>query len=159
MAMDVVPESTRWSRAAPPQTELPSRELPSARELPPARARRAITPQLQKEMAAIKMQAAFRGMRARLRVRQKRKRFIRQQNNAGGVDDGSAASGGDDASRLIFFENLFFELDEDGSDHVTFDEMRRLLSFMAIGLTTAARETHLRRADSENADGLLSRFE
>ena len=94
-----------------------------------------------------------------MRVRQKRKRLIRQQINAGGVDDGSAASGDDDASRLIFFESLFFELDEDGSDHVTFDEMRRLLSFMAIGLTTAAREAHLRRADSENADGLLSRFE
>ena len=35
-------------------------------------------------------------------------------------------------SRSVFFENLFFNLDVDGGGTITFDEMRRMLAFMAL---------------------------
>lgn len=65
----------------------------------------------------------------------------------------------DDVKRLIFFENLFFRLDVDGSNTISFDEMRRLFSFTAISMSNAQIEEALLAADSHERDGQLSRFE
>lgn len=62
-------------------------------------------------------------------------------------------------SKLIFFENLFFNLDVDGGNTLTFDEVRRMLAFTALDLGTEEREAALREADMENADGTLDRHE
>ena len=73
--------------------------------------------------------------------------------------DGTASRDADDVSKLIFFENLFFKLDVDGSSTISFDEMRRMLSFTALDMTSAEVEEALRSADNENADGELDRHE
>ena len=61
--------------------------------------------------------------------------------------------------KLIFFESLFFSLDVDGSDYILFDEMRRMLAFTALTMTNAEREEALKQADTDLADGRLSRYE
>ena len=61
--------------------------------------------------------------------------------------------------KLIFFESLFFSLDVDGSDYILFDEMRRMLAFTALTMTNAEREEALKQADTDRADGRLSRYE
>ena len=70
----------------------------------------------------------------------------------------TAASKASTSSKLIFFENLFFNLDVDGGGTITFDELRRMLAFLALDLSTEEREAALRRADSQ-PDGKLTRFE
>jgi len=66
---------------------------------------------------------------------------------------------GNQASKLIFFENLFFNLDVDGGGSITFDEMRRMLAFTALSMTTEEREAALREADTDLSDGKLTRGE
>ena len=69
----------------------------------------------------------------------------------------------DNVSRLIFFENLFFRLDVDGSSTISFDEMRRLLAFTALDMTSADVDAALIAADTEGSvgggDGELNRHE
>ena len=57
-----------------------------------------------------------------------------------GLGGGGATSFGDESSRLLFFENLFFQLDVDGSDDITFDEMRRMLTFVGMTMSDDERE-------------------
>lgn len=64
-----------------------------------------------------------------------------------------------DASKLLFFENLFFQLDVDGGGTITFDEIRRMLAFVALDMSTEDREQHLQDADVGDADGALDRLE
>ena len=70
-----------------------------------------------------------------------------------------ARTKGNQASKLIFFENLFFNLDVDGGGSITFDEMRRMLAFTALSMTTEEREAALREADTDLSDGKLTRGE
>lgn len=62
-------------------------------------------------------------------------------------------------SRLIFFENLFFRLDVDGSGTIAFDEMRRMFSFTAVAMTMKQVDDALLSADVEQSDGELNRYE
>lgn len=80
---------------------------------------------------------------------------------ASAAADGPEASADtkDDATKLIFFENLFFNLDGDGDDHITFEDVRRLLAFTALTLTAEEREKALRDADAGRIDGKLDRYE
>jgi hypothetical protein len=61
-----------------------------------------------------------------------------------------------DVSKLIFFENLFFRLDVDGSGTIAFDEMRRMFSFTAVGMTMAEIDEALLSADVEESECVLS---
>ena len=63
----------------------------------------------------------------------------------------------EDISRLIFFENLFFRLDIDGSSTISFDEMRRMLAFLALDMTADEVSTALVDADTDDSDGQLVR--
>ena len=74
-------------------------------------------------------------------------------SHRGIFDDGS------DVTRLIFFENLFFRLDVNGSASITFEEMRRMLAFTALDMTSAQVDAALVSADSDDADGKLNRQE
>ena len=65
----------------------------------------------------------------------------------------------EDVTKIIFFENLFFRLDVDGSDTINFDEMRRLLAFTALDMTSAEVDAALIAADNEDGDGELNRHE
>lgn len=64
-----------------------------------------------------------------------------------------------DVTRLIFFENLFFRLDVDGSSTISFDEMRRMLTFLALDMTSAEVDQALKMADKDDSDGELNRHE
>ena len=67
----------------------------------------------------------------------------------------------EDVNRLIFFENLFFRLDVNGSSAITFDEMRRMLAFTALDMSSEEVDNVLKAADSDtgNGDGQLDRHE
>lgn len=47
----------------------------------------------------------------------------------------------------------------DGGGYITFDEMRRMLAFTALSMTTDQREAALREADTDHSDGKLTRGE
>lgn len=80
-----------------------------------------------------------------------------QSNDA---NQGKPADTSTDAHKLIFFENLFFELDVDGSGTISFEEMRRVLAFTALSLTTEQREQALKDADfDQSTERALDRFE
>ena len=64
-----------------------------------------------------------------------------------------------DASKLLFFENLFFRLDVDGGGTIEFEEVRRVLAFTALDMPSEERERHLRAADTISPDGALDRYE
>lgn len=77
------------------------------------------------------------------------------------ADDGAASASPRAllAEKLIFFENLFFQLDVDGGGTITFEEMRKMLAFTALAMSSDEREAALRAADTDNSDGKLTRYE
>ena len=62
-------------------------------------------------------------------------------------------------ARLIFFENLFLRLDVDGSNTISFDEMRRMFTFTSSNLNADEVDKALTEADSDYRDGSLNRLE
>jgi len=60
--------------------------------------------------------------------------------------------------KLVFFERVFFELDEDASLFIDKDECEMLLSFTALDLDPAERGSVLSKYDF-NGDGRLNRVE
>ena len=65
----------------------------------------------------------------------------------------------EDAERLIFFERIFFELDDDGNGFITSEEVASLLAFTALDMSAAERKAVIRQNDIECFDGKLSRKE
>ena len=65
----------------------------------------------------------------------------------------------EDAERLIFFERIFFELDDDGNGFITSEEVASLLAFTALDMSAAERKAVILQNDIECFDGKLSRKE
>ena len=66
----------------------------------------------------------------------------------------------DAAKRLVFFESFFFRLDRDGAGNLSYNEVRRMLAFVALDLSDEKREAAMRAADADGvADGRLNRRE
>mmetsp|Transcript_17534 Transcript_17534/g.44969 ORF Transcript_17534/g.44969 Transcript_17534/m.44969 type:complete len:711 (-) Transcript_17534:131-2263(-) len=70
----------------------------------------------------------------------------------------SLADRGDDTERLVFFERMFLELDEDRSGFVEKETVSSFLSFMALGMDPARRDDIFEAADMAR-DGALTRLE
>ena len=64
----------------------------------------------------------------------------------------------EDVRKLIFFETLFFQIDENAAGELSFEQASRFLSFAAMHLDPAARLAALSRADSTQ-DRRLVRWE
>ena len=63
------------------------------------------------------------------------------------------------AAKLLFFENLFFKMDPNGSGSISTDDIRQVLAFCALDLTGDEIEHALFKADSRKRDGRLDRVE
>ena len=63
------------------------------------------------------------------------------------------------AAKLLFFENLFFRMDPNGSGVISTDDIRQVLAFCALDMTGEDIERALFKADSRQRDGMLDRSE
>ena len=82
-----------------------------------------------------------------------------------GLGEGSSKSAtnklsSDLTARMLFFEKLFFILDTNGSDTITFEDAGRLLAFTVVDMTPEERAAALLAADVAGyANGVLDRSE
>jgi len=87
-----------------------------------------------------------------------------QRTAAGLVSTGAASDGRsmpmteEDKMRLIFFEKLFFDIDDDNTGTVSEEECQLLMSFTALDMAYDERAKVFRNADKV-ADGHLTRME
>lgn len=76
------------------------------------------------------------------------------QTSDTGVSNADSAT-----SKLIFFESFFFDLDVDGSGFLEFEEVRRMLAFTALDISSEVREKAMQEADVHLPLGRLNRHE
>lgn len=71
-------------------------------------------------------------------------------------EHGASSMSDADRLRLVFFENLFFQLDEDRSGTIDEDECSMFLSFAALDMSAEARCKAREVADEHHDVSMLS---